>query len=70
MSNKVTRRDLAAALLVAAQLPAQASPLQATPVQSSEDPLKAAAEDVRSSSVKLREFAVPMSTEPAFQFKA
>jgi hypothetical protein len=65
MSNKVTRRDLAAALLAAAPLAAQSSPVQA-----SEDLLKAAAEDVRSSSAKLREFAVPMSTEPAFQFKA
>lgn len=60
---KVTRRELAISLAGAAALAADA---QTTPA----DPTVAARDAVEKNSQALAKFAIPMSTEPAFQFKA
>jgi hypothetical protein len=68
MNDKITRRRLAAAALGSAaalhaasrQAPAPAIPLD----------LNAAKEQGRKYSETLAKFDLPMSTEPAFQFKA
>ena len=62
---KLTRRELAAALAstVAA---AQSSPSPSTP----QEELKAAQDRNRNAAEALAKMAVPMATEPAFQFKA
>jgi hypothetical protein len=66
---RFTRRKLAGALLgsaAARSLAQTASPLPRTP----DEELKAARERLKSRSDTLAAQAVPMSTEPAFQFKA
>lgn len=66
MNNKVTRRDLGALLVAASPLLAQQQePVKAQPA----DDLRRAIEEVRANSRKLSSIAVPMSTEPAIQFK-
>jgi hypothetical protein len=64
MSGKWTRRKLAGAVLGAAAVNAVAQ----TP--SREDDLKAARDRLKAVGDALARQSVPMSTEPAFQFKA
>ena len=69
--RKLTRRELAAALTSAAALPATAlaqSPPGALPTPAAE--LQEAQEQVKANVAALLQMEVPMSTEPAFQFKA
>ncbi len=66
MNKKVTRRDLAALFVTASPLLAQS---QEPPKPQSADDLSRAVEEVRANSRKLSSIAVPMSTEPAMQFK-
>lgn len=75
MNDKITRRRLAAAALrsVAALGPAaalHAAGTQAPAPTPPEDLNAAAREQVRKHSETLAKFDLPMSTEPAFQFKA
>jgi hypothetical protein len=65
---KVTRRKLAAALAGSAVVAATQAQPQA--VESNDELLKAARERIRNNSELLARQEVPMSTEPAFQFKA
>ncbi len=58
------RRDLASIFLTAVPVSAQTT---ATPAP---DALTAARERVRAAGAELAKIAVPMATEPAFQFKA
>jgi hypothetical protein len=69
VNMKITRRKLALASLGSAVAlgAAQAPPPPASPP---EDPNAAAKEQVRKNSEALAKFDLPMSTEPAFQFKA
>lgn len=60
---KLTRRELVAAL-------APAAALAQTPAASPADELTAARARVKSNSEALAKLAVPMETEPAFQFRA
>ncbi len=62
---KLTRRQLAGALTTAAAL-AQAPPAPLTPEQE----LQAARDQVKAAASALEQIEIPMSTEPAFQFKA
>jgi hypothetical protein len=62
---RVTRRELAAALAAGAAM-AQNQSRPSTP----EEELKAARDRVRANGDALAKEQVPMSTEPAFQFKA
>jgi hypothetical protein len=65
MKRKLTRRQLAGAVLSSAA--AQALPqTSATP----DDELKAARDRLTATTGALAKQTVPMSTEPAFQFKA
>jgi len=63
---KITRRDLAAALAGAPLLAAAQRPPAPTP----EDDLKAARDRIKSNGETLAAQNIPMSTEPAFQFRA
>jgi hypothetical protein len=66
---KITRRKLAAALASPALLvtnPSAATAQTAAPA----DPLEAAKARIKANSDALAKQDVPMSTEPAFQFKA
>jgi hypothetical protein len=65
MQDRITRRKLALAVLGAPAV-ARAAQTPSPP----EDLSTAAAERVRKNSEALAKFEVPMSTEPAFQFKA
>jgi hypothetical protein len=58
---KITRRELAAAVVAAPLSPAQTSP---------DDLVKAARDRLKSNANALAAVNVPMDTEPAFQFKA
>jgi hypothetical protein len=63
---KFTRRNLPATLLGTAAAVAQTpAPLPAT----AEEELKAAREQVKRNAETLAKHAMPMATEPAFQFK-
>jgi len=64
---KLTRRNLAAALLSAAAVPA---PAQNPPQPAADDDLKIARDRLRANAAALVDQKVPMATEPAFQFKA
>jgi hypothetical protein len=67
-SMKLTRRKLAAAVLVpAASAFAQS---QAPPPGTPDEELKAARDRAKLTADALSQQAVPMTTEPAFQFKA
>jgi hypothetical protein len=63
---KITRRNLAAAALASAGLKARS--MQAPASTPPEEP-NAAAKEVHKNSETLAKFDLPMSTEPAFQFK-
>ena len=63
---KLTRRQLATALTSAAALAQTPSGPPATP----EDELKAARDRVQANGAVLAKQEVPVTTEPAFQFKA
>lgn len=68
MSKKITRRDLTAMLGSVAGI---ASVRAQSPPPSQPEDLNAAAKDqLRKNSATLSEFDLPMSTEPAFHFKA
>jgi hypothetical protein len=74
MNDKITRRRLAAAALGSAAF-GSAAALHATSKQvpapaAPQDLTAAAKEQVRKYSETLAKFDLPMSTEPAFQFKA
>ena len=64
---KMTRRSVALGLLAPAAAPAQPSP--PLPADAEEE-LRLAREQVRRTAEALAKQAVPMATEPAFQFKA
>ena len=66
---KLTRRRLAAAVLtpLAAEAIAQTQP---SPPGTPDDEIKAARDRMKSNSDTLSRQAIPMATEPAFQFKA
>ena len=65
---KLTRRNLAAAVLSAAAVPA---PAQTPPPQpAADDDLKTARDRLRANAAALADQKIPMATEPAFQFKA
>jgi hypothetical protein len=66
MNQKITRRSLAAAALGSAAALRAAQTTTAQP----EDPRTAAQEQLRKNSEALGKTPVPMSTEPAFSFKA
>jgi hypothetical protein len=67
MPSKVTRRQLAATFAGGALLgQAPTPPLPANP----EEELRAARDDARQRADQLAKVVLPMSTEPAFQFKA
>ena len=77
MNDKITRRRLAAAALgSAAALASGGSPSRRAarsapaPRLAPADLTAAAKEQVRKNSETLAKFDLPMSTEPAFQFKA
>ena len=63
---KMTRRQLAAAMVSAAAVTAQ-TPL---PAASPGDDLEAARNRLKTNRDALAQVQVPMATEPAFQFKA
>ena len=75
MNVKITRRRLAAAALGSAAALGPAAALRAASAQAPapaahEDISAAAKEQVHKYSETLAKFDLPMSTEPAFQFKA
>ena len=63
---KLTRRKLATVLVSATALAAQQSQPAPTPA----DDLKAARDRLQANAAALAGAAIPMATEPAFQFKA
>jgi len=68
---KITRRAMAAVLAsVGAQAQTPARPAQAVESVAADADLQSAKEQVRANITALSQFEVPMSTEPAFQFKA
>ncbi len=73
MSEKLTRRTLASAILVPVALAGSAPPAAAQATDKrAEDPgelLTAAKESKRRAGADLAKFQVPMATEPAFVFK-
>jgi hypothetical protein len=64
MKTEITRRNLAFAAL------GSAVALNTAKSQATEDLNAAAKEQIRENSEALVKFELPMSTEPAFQFKA
>lgn len=62
---KLTRRELAAGLLAASPSMSQTVEQPRTP----EEELRVRLEQARSDAKQLAAFAIPMATEPAFQFK-
>jgi hypothetical protein len=62
----MTRRKLGVALISSAALAQNAPAQTAAPA----DPLQAAKDRIKAASEALAKEQVPMSTEPAFQFKA
>jgi hypothetical protein len=67
---KITRRRLAAALTAPALAAAMPSVASAQTPAASADPLEAAKARIKANGDALAKEDVPMSTEPAFQFKA
>jgi len=65
---KMTRRKLAASALASAAALAQNPP--PVPAESPDELLKAAREQAKRTGETLAKQRIPMSTEPAFQFKA
>jgi hypothetical protein len=68
MSTKLTRRELAAALSTSAILRAQ-TPAPPIPSNADEE-LKAVKDTIRQNSEQLAKVDLPMSIEPAVQFRA
>jgi len=68
MSTKLTRRELAAALSTSAILLAQ-TPAPPIPSNADEE-LKAVKDTLRQNSEQLAKVDLPMSAEPAVQFRA
>ena len=64
---KITRRKLAVSAVASAVARAQNPP--STPAEGEEELLKAAREQVKRTGETLAKYAVPMASEPAFQFK-
>ncbi len=62
----ISRRELATSLAAASV----ALPGASSQPQPSADPLTAAKDRIRANAESLSKEAIPMSTEPAFQFKA
>lgn len=72
MSSRPTRRSVSAVLLGVPAL-AQVRPAEAPKADAAappEDLRKAASERVQTTAERLRKFAIPMETEPAFRFRA
>ena len=67
---KFTRREMASALTVAAALAQSSAQTPAPPPASADALLQAARDQVKATAARLSSQAVPMATEPAFQFKA
>ena len=67
---KLTRRQLAAALAARPFSQAVAGPQGAPPRPAPEAELAAARERLKANAETVARVAVPMATEPAFQFKA
>ncbi len=71
MSRKITRRKLALALAGSGAASALAGrPQGPTPPRNALDDLETARRRVKATGALLAKYEVPMSTEPAFQFKA
>ena len=71
---RVTRRKLARILTAGAAAAAVQAAPQAPPPPSaqpsSDDDLRSARADLRSNAVRIAQVKLPMSTEPAFRFRA
>ncbi|MGD0774769.1 MAG: hypothetical protein ABSC05_18290 [Candidatus Solibacter sp.] len=65
---KLTRRKLATVLVSATAMAAQ--PPQSTPAPAPDSDLKTARDRLQANARALDGAAIPMATEPAFQFKA
>jgi hypothetical protein len=70
MAEKLTRRQLAAALSSSAALLAQQAPSGPPIPQNPDDELKAVREQNHQISEQLDRFPLPITTEPACHFKA
>ncbi len=66
---KITRRKLAAAVVAAPLLGAAPLPAQTPQASTPDDLLKAARDRIKANGETLARAAVPMATEPAFQFR-
>jgi len=67
---KLTRRQVAATIAALASVPAPATPQTQPPSQPQADDLTAARDRLKNNAGALAGVTLPMSTEPAFQFKA
>ena len=67
---KLTRRELAAALTSAAALAQTPAPERAPAEGMPEAEIQAARDQVKANAAALTQLEVPMTLEPAFQFKA
>ena len=67
---KLTRRKLAAAIVSAAALPSAAPEPAPSPQADAADDAKLARDRLNANAAALARVKLPMSTEPAFQFKA
>jgi len=67
---KLTRRQVAVSFAVLASAPAPAAPQTQPPSQPQVDDLTAARDRLKNNVSALASVPLPMSTEPAFQFKA
>jgi hypothetical protein len=65
---KLTRRNLATVLASAAVATAQ-QPATTSPVPAADDLMKTARDRMQANAAALDKPAIPMATEPAFQFK-
>lgn len=66
---KLTRRNLAAALLSATAMAAQQPQPAAARAPDDDNDLKAARDRLQANAAALSTTAIPMAAEPAFQFK-
>ncbi|MEO8596185.1 MAG: hypothetical protein ABI759_22895 [Candidatus Solibacter sp.] len=67
---KLTRRKLAASLISAGALAAQQTPTAAPAPAPADSDLKTARDRLAANAAALSATAIPLATEPAFQFKA
>jgi hypothetical protein len=70
MSHKITRRQLAGAAAGSAAVSLEVVKAIAQAPVTGRDPDRSARESHRENSTALARFEIPMSLEPAFQFKA